>query len=1062
VLKNLAQDRPQPGSHTHKLRHGAWSSALVITLVAAVLVTGVQYLASPPTSQALSSGIVISQIYANGGSSGALYRNDFIELFNRGNTPIDVAGWSVQYAAGNGAQSSTWAVTPICATSCIIQPHTYFLVQEGSSGATGALLPTPDATGTIDLSSNNGKVALVNTTTALTGSTGCPFPASVVDFVGYGNSANCSEGDADAPNPGNNDQSICRVANGFTETDNNTNDFTLCTPNPRNSTNPPALARLNQSAATGYENGNVLIEWQTGYEVDNLGFNIYRDGGSKRTRINSQLIAGSALMVGPAALIAGRSYSFWDQVSSTSDVVYWIEDVSLSGRSTWHNPIPVDRSSLRRNPQPGQRRPVLIDSLGRTQNPALPAQTRARLSKPTAVQLELQSIRSARSAVKIAIRNEGWYRVTQPELVAAGFDPKTDPHYLQLFVDGQEVSISVVTERDGAFGSNSAIEFYGTGIDAQSTDKHIYWLVAGTEPGLRIQRARSKGSRSANASFPYTVERKDRTVYFAGLRNGEKENFFGAVISGNPVDQTLVIRSLDKTSSDQAVLEVAVQGVTATAHRVRVMLNDTIVGEIMFDGQERGVAKFSVTQSLIKEGENRIRLTSVAGDTDISLIDRIALTYSHTYTADDDVLRFTARGKQRITVDGFSNPNIRVLDITDPDYVQELTSSVERSSGYSVTFSASGKQQRTVLAFAPNRVSKPVELIGVKPSNLRDSQNGADFIIITGREFVPALEPLKLLRERQGLKVAVVSVEDIYDEFSFGHRTPQAVRDFLEFARNSWEPSPHHVMLVGDASFDPKNYLDKGDFDLVPTKLVDTRLMETASDDWFTDFDDDGTADIPLGRLSVRTTRELTTMIGKIAAYDESSKAEGVLLVSDSPVGFDFSAANNALKLLVPDGVRVDEVDRGKLGDVNAKAQLLEGINRGPRIINYYGHGSVDLWSGNLLNASDAGSVTNRDRLSLFVAMTCLNGYFQDPTMDSLAEALMKSEQGGAIAVWASSGMTTTDKMSLMAQQMFRLLYSDGTRLTLGEATSKAKAATGDLDVRRSWILFGDPSMKLK
>ena len=87
-------------------------------------------------------------------------------------------------------------------------------------------------------------------------------------------------------------------------------------------------------------------------------------------------------MVGPAALIAGRSYSFWDQVSSTSDVVYWIEDVSLSGRSTWHNPIPVDRSPLRRNPQPGQRRPVLIDSLGRTQNPTLPVQTRARLSKP--------------------------------------------------------------------------------------------------------------------------------------------------------------------------------------------------------------------------------------------------------------------------------------------------------------------------------------------------------------------------------------------------------------------------------------------------------------------------------------------------------------------------------------------------------------------------------------------------------------------------------------------------------------------------------------------------------
>ena len=1035
--------------------------ALIITLTAAAL-TGIPYLTSPPASQALSSGIVISQLYANGGSSGSLYRNDFIELFNRGNTPIDVAGWSVQYAVGNGAQSSTWNVTALCATSCIIQPHTYFLVQGASSGANGALLPTPDATGTFDLSSNNGKVALVNTTTSLTGSTGCPFPASVVDFVGYGNSANCSEGDADAPNPGNNDQSICRLVNGFTETDNNTNDFTLCTPNPRNSSNPPALARFNKSNATGYENGNVLLEWQTGYEVDNLGFNIYRDSGGKRTRINSQLIAGSALTVGPVALVAGRSYSFWDKVSSTNDVVYWIEDVSLNGRSTWHDPIPVVRSSLRRNPSsPGQRRSVLIDSLGRTQNPTLPARTSAGLTMPTAAQLELQSMRSTRAAVKIVIRNEGWYRITQPELVAAGFDPKTDPQYLQLFVDGKEVSISVVTERNGTFGSNSAIEFYGTEIDSQSTDKHIYWLVAGTESGLRIQRARSKGSRASSASFPYTVERKDRTIYFSGLRNGEKENFFGPVISGATLDQALVIRNLDKTSSEQAELEVSVQGVTETAHRVRVVLNDATVGEIVFNGQEAGVAKFSVRHSLIKEGENRVGLTSLAGDRDISLVDRVALTYSHSYTADDDALRFTARGKRRITVDGFSNSRIRVLDITDPNYVQELTTSVERSSDYSVTFS-SGKQQRTFVAFAANRTSTPVELIAVSPSHLRDSHNGADFIIITKRELAAAIEPFKLLREQQGFKVAVVSVEDIYDEFSFGHQTPGAVRDFLEYARSNWEPSPHHVLLVGDASYDPKNYLDKGDFDLVPTKLVDTRLMETASDDWFTDFDDDGAADIPLGRLPVRTTQELTSMIGKIAAYDDLSNAEGVLLVSDSPVGYDFSAANAALKLLVPAGVRVEEVDRGKLGDANAKAQLLEGINRGSRIINYYGHGSIDLWSGDILNATDAGKVTNGDSLSFFVAMTCLNGYFQDPELDSLAEALIKSERGGAIAVWASSGMTTTDKMELMAQQMFRLIFSDGTSLTLGEATSRAKAATGDMDVRRSWILFGDPTMKLR
>jgi hypothetical protein len=1038
-----------------------WRLGIMAAVIAAATLTATSYLVSPPASQALSSGIVISQVYPNGGTSGALYRNDFIELFNRGNTPIDVAGWSVQYAVGNGAQSSNWAVTPICATSCIIQPHGYFLVQEASSGASGSLLPTPDATGTIDIGPNNGKVALVNSTTSLTGGTGCPFPASVVDFVGYGTAANCSEGNATAPNPGNNDQSVCRLANGFTETDNNANDFTLCAPNPRNSVIPPAFARLNQFTATGFDTGGVLLEWQTGYEVDNLGFNIYRDNGGKRTRINPRLIAGSSLMVSSAALTAGRSYRFWDD-TSTSDTVYWIEDVALNGRSTWHEPISVSRSTGRVLPTPDQRKPMLLDSLGRTQDPTTPVESKARLPKPTTAQLELQSRRATRTALKLAIRNEGWYRVTQPELIAAGLDPETNPAYLQLFVDGQEQAIEVITEGDGGLGPNSAIEFYGVGIDAGSTDRHIYSLIAGSEPGARIARVNGKGSRGARSGFRYAVERKDRAVYFSGLRNGETENFFGAVVAGGPVDESLLVRHLDKTSSDQAELEVALQGVTLAAHRVRVSLNDEAIGEIVFDDQELGVANLTIPQSLLKDGQNQVRLISSAGDRDISLVSHLKLTYGHTYTADDDMLRFTAKGKQRITVDGFSNAQIRVLDITDPNNVQEVTASVEQKGSYSVSFSVPTRQQRTLLAFAVDRIRKPAELIPERPSNLRGSLAGADFVIITRRELLGALEPLKSLRERQGLKVEVVDVEDVYDEFSFGQKTPHAVRDLLEFARTRWDIAPRYVLLAGDASLDPKDYLDKGDFDLVPTKLIDTRFMETASDDWFTDFNEDGLADIPMGRLPVRNAREAAGMIGKIVRYESAARPEGVLLVSDSLEGFDFAAANASMRALVPAGVRVDEVDRGKDGDVMARLQLLEELNRGPWIVNYMGHGSVDLWNGSLLRSTDVAGLTNKQSLSLFVAMTCLNGYFQDPSLDSLAESLLKTEQGGAVAVWASSGMTTTDKQAVMDQQFFRLLFGGDFRMTLGEATLKAKATTGDDDVRRTWILFGDPTMNLK
>ena len=124
------------------------------------------------------------------------------------------------------------------------------------------------------------------------------------------------------------------------------------------------------------------------------------------------------------------------------------------------------------------------------------------------------------------------------------------------------------------------------------------------------------------------------------------------------------------------------------------------------------------------------------------------------------------------------------------------------------------------------------------------------------------------------------------------------------------------------------------------------------------------------------------------------------------------------------------------------------------------------MWRGNLLTATDARGLTNQEHLPLFVMMNCLNGYFQDTATDSLAEALMKAERGGAVAVWASSGLTVPSEQSLMNQQMFRLLFGDDAErsksVTLGEVTSQAKATVGDADVRATWILFGDPATRLR
>ena len=142
-------------------------------------------------------------------------------------------------------------------------------------------------------------------------------------------------------------------------------------------------------------------------------------------------------------------------------------------------------------------------------------------------------------------------------------------------------------------------------------------------------------------------------------------------------------------------------------------------------------------------------------------------------------------------------------------------------------------------------------------------------------------------------------------------------------------------------------------------------------------------------------------------------------------------------------------------------AGRLVAVNQGPKIVNYFGHGSLGIWAGNLMTNTDANNFTNGSGLSLFVLSTCLNGLFHDTVSDSLAEKLLKNPQGGAVAVWASTGYTEAEGQSKMNQELMRYLFS-GKASTIGEAVMNAKAGTGDMDVRRTWVLFGDPSTKLR
>jgi hypothetical protein len=1101
---------------------------------------------------------------------------------------------------------------------------------------------------------------------------------------------------------------------------------------PRQTESAQSGLRILSATATATAEG-VLLQWSTNSAADNLGFNVYRLKAGQRTRVNEEIIPGAVFAPGALARLGGGySYSWFDR-GGTTDSIYHIESVSLQGTAKTHEPFsPVTSKSGSGFAQT----PAALNGANATESSDsferyYPA-AETEINSPAGA-IEDQWAITAQTALKIAIKKDGWYRVTQAQMVAAGFNPTVDIRNLRLFVDAQEVAINT-SQHNGPFGSSDYIEFYGRGLDTPTTDTNIYYLIADTTPGKRVRgqvqldgdptstptppapqvsptpgpvlldpifyswlqwdlvwaeslssgnapikrestaqeqttgaegRGRETNANSsadvvpdsvtanniapkgnipsgvapvsdkigrslmlpvptkqplANASrsamrkapgkfrksavtkkrkrgrlrrafkpernhapvstvsasvaaapanFAYTAERKDRTVYFVTVLNGDAENWFGQVITfnaSNPVSQTINTPNPDLTAAGTARLEIALQGVNQVVHQISIEFNGVVLSPPFsffgFDPASGGhpVQVFNIPISQLHDGANTIRFILPAGG-DVSIVDYVKLSYPHMFRADTSLtlpatqsLRFMLRGTQSVLVDGFSTPSVRLIDYTDPLNVGiTRPASAPSGPGFAITVPTSdppSKPQRLLYAIADGQFDQPAGLSLNQPSTLNQGilsptiNSGADFLVISHKNFIPSLAPLLSQRQSQGMTAAAVDVEDIYDEFSYGGHGPQAIKDFLSHASIHWVTKPRYVIFAGDASYDPRNYTNFGNFDFVPTKLVDATFNETASDDWLTDFHGDPItdgpdhiADIPVGRLPVRTVAEADLVISKIVNFAPANVPQTALLVADDPTGyfFNFEDANDHVQSLVTPSLTVQKAYRrlevrvlsgtittnsssttvtgtgtlfttpteiqigtaiakdtgeplgtvasissatsltltanatstyagayGKQDDATARADVIAKFNAGKALVNYSGHGNVDVWTGAaIFTSSDATALTNGNKLSFVVVMDCLNGYFHDPTLLSLSEALVKAPNGGAVAAFASSGLTLPGGQHEMSDQLYTLIYG-AQPIAMGDAIKIAKGFTTDLDVRSTWIFFGDPSMKIR
>lgn len=566
-------------------------------------------------------------------------------------------------------------------------------------------------------------------------------------------------------------------------------------------------------------------------------------------------------------------------------------------------------------------------------------------------------------------------------------------------------------------------------------------------------------------SFPETVELKPRTTYFSGLLRENTDNFFGPVVTSASTNQSFNVAN---PSHGPVLMHVVLQGVTSgQEHDVTVALNGSTLGDVTFSGQQEGDTRFTVPDGVLLDGNNTITLTSQQGPLDVSLIDYIDVTYQHAYTADSDQLKFSAAVGSNVTVGGFTQIPTRLVDVTNPQQPLLVPFQTTLQGGmYSLSAQVpwTSGAMHWLIAMTDAQISSPVSLVPHTPSNLHSPQRGADVVMLTAPQFVPQMLPLAQLHQSQGKSVAVVTTDQVYDEFNFGEPTPYAVRNFLAAATAMWRQKPRYLLLGGDASLDPRNYLGFGDLDFVPTKIIPTAELKTASDDWFSDFTNTGFPQIATGRLPARTTGDAQTMVGKILSYTSGQSGswtnQSMLVAGIDDPSTSFTQTAQSVGKLLPSNMNLTNVFVSAIGAGAARQNIIAGINAGNLLVNYNGHGSVQVWGSNIFDDTAASNLTNGTKLPFVVAMNCLNGFFHDVYTESLASALMLSKNGGAVAVWASSGLTPPDPQFQMDLALMKNLFTVP-GITLGDAVVQAKSGISDLDVRRTFILFGDPLTRL-
>lgn len=664
-------------------------------------------------------------------------------------------------------------------------------------------------------------------------------------------------------------------------------------------------------------------------------------------------------------------------------------------------------------------------------------------------------------ALRLTVYETGIVAISATELRATDLPFQNfSADSLRLTRDGEDVPFYLAGS-----GDDARLYFYATAITNTMEAPAVYWLSAGTGVAMRQKTAAPNGPIVSTGWQRRTWE---ENTTFLGQANGD-DIWLGPLLFA-PASLDI---PLDNIESDGGPGQLLVhlwsnnESATNPDHHVQLQLNGSSLTDHYWDGIKQQTIMLDLPAGALQPGTNTLTI-NVPGDTgsagEAIYVDWVHLDYDSNLNTSLGQLQF--RSNQANLAVNTEDEHALVFDITDPLSPIILTDVEYNDNQLRFSSGDSGKE-RAYLALEPGQTMSARITLVPEWESLKTAGLGADYLVLVAdaEGFDTALEPLLAHRRAQGLQVRSVPINQVYDEFAHGRQTPAAIRDFLAYTQEAWDPAPRFVLLVGDATYDIYDYTGGKNKNLIPTYLVYTEFAGyVASDTWFSIFDEERPApSLAVGRFPVQNLEELEVMVAKTIAYESESGTNWInraLLVADDEPRFDI-ASDQLNESLVASGYQTQKLYMTENEDI--RDAIISALNQGVGILNYVGHGGVAVWGDELvLRAEDASILVNGKRLPIFTTFTCLNGYFNHPSTDSLAETLLWAENGGVVAAIAPSGRSFTSQQTPLADAFYNYLLT-AEASTLGEALEFAKImASSDPDLREvihTFNLLGDPAL---